>query len=299
VLTEPEHEYTRRLVAADPALHSTRIVEGREEEPGPPRIEIRDLVKTYRVKEDSGRRLQKAAVDHVSASVRRGETLAVVGESGSGKTTLARAVLRLLQVDSGQILYEGRDVLPLKRNALRNYRRLVQPIFQDPSGSLNPRFTVYDAIVEPFIIQRIGDSATRQRRAVELLDHVELPRSAADRRTTELSGGQKQRVAIARALALVPEMLVCDEVVSALDVIVQEQILELLTTLQREYGLTYLFISHDLAVVRQIADKVIVMQDGKVVEEGEVEQVFRMPTSDYTKELLAAIPGQRVIGAST
>jgi peptide/nickel transport system ATP-binding protein len=199
--------------------------------------------------------------------------------------------LRMVRPDSGEIRYDGQDILSMRGAELRQYRRLVQPIFQDPSGSLNPRFSVFDAIAESFVIHHVGKTPERRRKVAKLLDQVGMPISVMDRRSSDLSGGQKQRVAIARAIASDPQTLVCDEVVSALDVLVQAQILDLLTNLQQELALTYVFISHDLAVVRQMATKVMVMQAGKVVEAGDCEEVFLHPQNAYTKDLLASIPG--------
>ncbi|OBC10583.1 MULTISPECIES: dipeptide ABC transporter ATP-binding protein [unclassified Gordonia (in: high G+C Gram-positive bacteria)] len=234
------------------------------------------------------------AVDDVSFTLNRGTTTAVVGESGSGKSTVARMVLGLLEPTSGTVHFDGSDVTSLKGAQAKSFRRRVQPVFQNPYGSLDPMYSIYRAISEPLVVHNIGDKASRIARVRELLDLVALPSSVMQRFPNELSGGQRQRVAIARALALNPEVVVCDEAVSALDVLVQEQILTLLDDLQHELDLTYLFITHDLAVVRQIADRVLVMRKGKVVDEGTVDDVYENPTSDYTRELLAAIPGRNL-----
>ncbi|MFF7159372.1 dipeptide ABC transporter ATP-binding protein [Streptomyces sp. NPDC008139] len=316
VLGDPRHEYTRRLVAAA-ARTGTRRPSGSGEpsepgspsrpggpsesaepggpsgspEPGSPaQIELRDVSKAYRGRDEGGRRVSRKAVDALSVSVARGETLGVVGESGSGKTTLARTLLRLARPDSGTIHYAGRDVSRIRGAELRRYRRLIQPVFQDPSASLNPRFSVFDAIAEPLVIHRIGDEGGRRDRVAALLEQVGLPAGSIDRPSGEMSGGQKQRVAIARALAAGPETLVLDEVVSALDVLVQAQILDLLVDLQRELALTYVFISHDLSVIRQIANHLLVMRDGCAVEYGPTDATFAAPQHPYTRQLLSAVP---------
>lgn len=234
-------------------------------------------------------------MDNVSFEIPKGTTTAVVGESGSGKSTIAQMVLNLLDSTSGEITFDGQQIGNLSEKQLFKYRRRVQPIFQDPYGSLDPMYSIYRTIEEPLRIHGIGNSASRQKKVKELLDQVSMPAATMHRFPNELSGGQRQRIAIARALALQPEMIVCDEAVSALDVLVQAQVLELLDELQRDMGLTYLFITHDLAVVRQIADNVCVMERGKIVEQGSVDDIFDAPKSDYTRNLLAAIPGAALI----
>ncbi len=256
-------------------------------------LEVDRIAKEYRVR---GRGGVLRAVDDVSFTVAEGRTLAIVGESGSGKTTTARMVLGLVPVTSGSIRLGGEDVSGLRGARRRAARRSMQPVFQDPYASLDPMFTVERLISEPLRIFRVGDRASRRARVAELLDHVALPASVAHRYPNELSGGQRQRVAIARALALGPRLVVCDEAVSALDVLVQDQILRLLDTLQRDLGLSYLFISHDLAVVRSIAHDVVVMRHGRVVEQGPVERVLSTPAEPYTRQLLDAIPGSGVLG---
>ena len=289
VLTRPQHEYTQRLVAAAPSLqtaHSPQPVSATGAEP--PLLQVEGVSKEYRVRGGGG---VLRAVDDVSLEVRRGRTTAVVGESGSGKTTLARMVLGLVPVTGGTIRLDGDDIVGMRGARLRAARRALQPVFQDPYGSLDPTFTVERLVSEPLRIFKVDDRAARAARVRELLDHVALPAALAQRYPNELSGGQRQRVAIARALALDPRLVVCDEAVSALDVLVQDQILRLLHTLQDDLGLSYLFISHDLAVVREIAHDIVVMREGRVEEQGPSERVLTSPAADYTRLLLAAVPG--------
>ncbi|MGN5237204.1 MULTISPECIES: ATP-binding cassette domain-containing protein [unclassified Rhodococcus (in: high G+C Gram-positive bacteria)] len=230
------------------------------------------------------------AVRDVSFTLDAGECLAVVGESGAGKSTVGRMVLRLIEPDSGTVLFDGEDVLAAKPARLREMRRSMQMIFQDPHSSLDPRMTVLDAVVEPLIVHTDMDRAARGRRAEELLDKVGIGSRYLGRYPAELSGGQLQRVAIARALTLEPDMIVCDEPVAALDVSVRAQVLNLLRDLQEELGLAYLFVCHDLALIEVIADRVLVMKSGTVVESGAVDQIYKSPREEYTRELLDAIP---------
>jgi peptide/nickel transport system ATP-binding protein len=271
------------------------VVHEAAEHAGPPVDEVvvaTELTKVYRVSRGKPwRHAEFRAVDAVSFRLRRATTLGIAGESGSGKSTLARMVLGLLQPTSGTVLFDGQDISTLDRRGAFTFRRRVQPVFQNPYSSLDPMYSVFRAIEEPLRIHRIGDRRQRAETVRELADQVALPASLLGRLPRELSGGQRQRVAIARALALRPEVLVCDEAVSALDVVVQAQILDLLADLQARLGLTYLFISHDLAVIRQIADEVLVMRAGRVVEHAATEDVFTRPHHDYTRELLAAIRG--------
>lgn len=230
------------------------------------------------------------AVDGVSLSVARGETLGLVGESGCGKSSLARTILKLYEPTEGKIYFEGKEITGLTSKAMRPLRREMQIVFQDPMESLNQRHTIGMILEEPFIIHNIGKPAERKAWAKGLLVKVGLPESALHRYPHELSGGQRQRIGIARAIALKPKLLVCDESVSALDVSVQAQILNLLLKLQQEMNLALIFISHDLSVVRHISDRVAVMYFGKVVEMGTVKEIYESPQADYTKTLLSAIP---------
>jgi len=230
------------------------------------------------------------AVDGVSLHIGPGETLGLVGESGCGKSTFGKAVVRLLKPTSGSVSFNGTDITRMSQRALRPLRRDFQMIFQDPVESLDPRMSVRSIIEEPLLIHRIGSRSDRVRMVNELLDRVGLPSSAAERYSFEFSGGQRQRIGIARALALKPKLIVCDEPVSALDVSIQSQILNLLVELQRELGLSYLFIAHDLSVVKHVSDRVAVMYLGKIVELAPSENIYRDPRHAYTKALLSAIP---------
>jgi peptide/nickel transport system ATP-binding protein len=295
LVASPQHEYTRRLLAAAPGMASAKVAPVRSTAAGGAEpevlLEVTGAVKKYRIR---GRAEPLMAVDGVDLAITRGQTVAIVGESGSGKSTTARLALRLEQADGGTIRYRGADVSRLRGKELLAFRRSVQPVFQNPYASLDPRYTVGQVVAEPLRVHKIGDPASRRKEVAELLDKVALPATFTDRYPHELSGGQRQRVAIARALALNPELVVMDEAVSALDVLVQQQILELMVSLQRELGLSYLFISHDLAVVRQVSHLVYVMHSGKVVESGDPDTIFRAPREDYTRQLIAAIPGQHL-----
>lgn len=311
ILRSPQHPYTKRLVAAAPSLTSTRIESAKaraevhetqeidSRERSEHLLQVKNLVKDFALPGKVPWRPEKfRAVDDVSFNIRRGTTMALVGESGSGKSTVANIVLNLLEATSGSVEFDGTDVQSLNRKELFKFRRRVQPIFQNPYGSLDPMFSIYRIIEEPLRVHGIGPKQQtkkwRSERVAELLDMVALPKSTMRRYPNELSGGQRQRVAIARALALNPDLVVCDEAVSALDVLVQDQILHLLNDLQAELSLSYLFITHDLAVVRQLADDVAVMEKGKIVEYHTTDEVFNNPQEQYTKQLLAAIPGASI-----
>lgn len=313
VLAAPRHPYTQALIAAAPSLRASArsdVLPARAagavtlgptarfdaaDSPGgeePETLLVAEhLVKEYVLHDPDGHKEVLRAVDDVSLAVGRGQTVGLVGESGSGKSTTARLLLRLADVTSGTVRLDGRDLTHLTGERLRQLRRKVQIVFQNPYTSLNPRMRILDIVAEPLRSFDVGSKSDQRRRAATWLDRVGLPRSAAGRRPAELSGGQRQRVAIARALVLDPELVVLDEPVSALDVLVQAQILTQLAELQREFGVSYLFISHDLAVVREVAHVAAVMQAGRIVEEGPVEQVLNRPSHEYTKELVDAIPG--------
>lgn len=321
LLQNPQHPYTQRLVAAAPSLASRRIQSSLAATPQlgeaaaagaagidlvataeahaeslaaaadhAPAIVVEDLTKVYKIRGQG----DFTAVDKVSFSIPRGTTMALVGESGSGKSTVAKMLLKLEEATSGKILVGGNDLASMNDKEMFKLRGKMQPVFQDPYGSLDPLRNIGNTIAEPLNIHKVGDRAFRRDRVNELLDQVSLPRTLITRYPNELSGGQRQRIAIARALALKPEIVVLDEAVSALDVLVQAQILRLLADLQEELDLTYLFITHDLAVVRVIADHVSVMQKGKIVESASTDEVFGNPKMQYTQDLLAAIPGGNI-----
>jgi oligopeptide transport system ATP-binding protein len=252
-----------------------------------PLLQVEELTKHFGVRRGAG---GVKAVDGVSFDIRPGETLGLVGESGSGKSTTGYCILRLLDVTSGTVTFDGKDITRIRGESLRRLRRDMQVIFQDPLASLNPRMTVGEIIMEPMEVHGIGDRASRRAELTRLLDMVGLSAGAVERRAHEFSGGQCQRIGIARALALKPKLIICDEPVSALDISIQAQVLNLLKDIQRDFSLTYLFIAHDLAVVRSISDHIAVMQRGKIVEAGPAQQVYDAPTHPYTQQLLAAAP---------
>jgi peptide/nickel transport system ATP-binding protein/oligopeptide transport system ATP-binding protein len=257
-----------------------------------PILAIRDLKMHFPVKGGVFSRQVAAvkAVDGVSLDVGRGETLGLVGESGCGKSTLGKSIVRLLNPTAGNIEFEGADITHLSQSALRPIRRNMQMVFQDPAESLNSRLSVGQIIAEPLEVQGIGTRATRREMVEQLLDRVGMPKSAAQRFSFEFSGGQRQRIGIARALALNPDLIVLDEPVSALDVSVQSQVLNLLLDLQEDMNLAYLFIAHDLAVVKHISDRVAVMYLGKIVELADADTIYKNPKHAYTKALISAIP---------
>ena len=310
VLQDPRHPYTQRLVKAAPSLASRRIESAHARgiqvaddvllgaslgsSSTEEILRVEHLTKVFEVRGAKGKDKTLTAVDDVSFGIRKGTTTALVGESGSGKSTVANIILNLIDPTSGKVFHDGVDLSTLGPQELFALRRIMQPVFQNPYGSLDPMYSIFRVVEEPLRVHGIGTAKEREARVAELLDMVSLPRSVMRRYPHELSGGQRQRVAIARALALKPEIVVLDEAVSALDVLVQAQILRLLSDLQAELELTYLFITHDLAVVRQIADDVVVMEHGRIVESGAADELFANPRQDYTRELIRAVPGAGV-----
>ncbi|AXR74575.1 ABC transporter ATP-binding protein [Auritidibacter sp. NML130574] len=298
ILTEPEHAYTKRLLDAVPTLSQPQIEVNESnpadhQHPASPAVdpgaklflEAKDLALAYQKKGRSTR-----VVEDVNFAVARGEILGLVGESGSGKSTVAKAVLGLLEVEQGELLVRGRNLPALPRAQQKALRREIGVVFQDPAASLDPRFPIGEIITEPLVVHQEGNSKERVARAEELLEAVKLPRSIMNRYPHELSGGQRQRISIARAMALSPSILIADEPTSALDVSVQARVLEMFVELQQQYDFACLFVTHDLAVVDQLADQVMVMEKGRVVEQGRKDQILRTPREDYTKRLLAAAP---------
>jgi len=274
------------------------------EPPAPePLLEVRGLVKHFPI--DRGVMLRRnvgavRAVDGIDFEVARGETFGIVGESGSGKSTAARLIARLLEPTAGVVRFEGREITALRGGSLKEVRRELQMVFQDPYSSLNPRKTIGSIVSEPLLIHRVqGDRAARKRAVQELLDTVGLNPEHYNRYPHEFSGGQRQRVGIARALALSPKLLIADEPVSALDVSIQAQVLNLLRDLQRRLGLTMVFISHDLSVIRHMCDRIAVMHGGRIVEVARNEDLYSAPREPYTRELLAAVPGARRVRGRT
>ena len=307
IFTAPQDDYTRALLACRPSLEHNpgrlMVIDdhmagraaratGQAKDPAAPVVlEVKALRKSFWLKEGLFGKREFKAVQDVNFQLRRGHTLGVVGESGSGKTTMGLTLLRLHEPTGGEVLFDGKNLLKLSDRERQLMRRRIQIVFQNPYASLNPRFTIGQTLVEPMTIHGIGaNTAEREQRARGLLEKVGLDGSAFGKYPHEFSGGQRQRIAIARCLTLNPEVLVLDEAVSALDVSVQAQVLNLLKDLQDEFGLAYVFISHDLAVVRFISDEVLVMKDGQVVEQASAEEILAAPKQDYTKKLLGAVP---------
>ena len=297
VLQRPTAPQTRRLIDDAPSLTAVGpldrglLLEAADQPPALLRVE--GISKSFALPRLGSGPRSVRAVDDVSLVARRGQTLALVGESGSGKTTTLRVALGLEAPDHGRVVFDGEELTGRSFGQLRPLRARFQLVQQNPFSALDPRFTVAQCITEPLVALRLADRAGRKRRAAELLDQVGLPAAYLDRYPAELSGGQRQRVAIARALAAHPDLVFLDEPVSALDVSVQAQILRLLGELQRNLGLTYVLVSHDLAVVAQLAHHIAVLKDGAVVEQGPATQVLRHPREAYTRELLDAVPGRR------
>ncbi len=308
----PQHPYTKALMACRPRLDvrpmrlpvvddfmsGNPVVESGQRARGTTAqdavvLEVKGLQKTFRLKTGLFSHENINAVSDVSFQLPRGKTLGIVGESGSGKSTTALTLLRLIKSSGGEVWFDGKDLLSLSEADMLVYRRRIQIVFQNPYASLNPRFTVAQLLLEPLQIHKVGvDTAERLQIAGAMLQRVGLPEAALHRYPHEFSGGQRQRIAIARCLVVRPEVLILDEAVSALDVSVQAQVLNLLQDLQDEFGLSYIFVSHDLSVVKHISDRVLVMQQGRVVEMADSDALYRNPQTDYTRALLAAIPGQ-------
>lgn len=313
IFSAAKHPYTKALIACRPALHpkgerlpivsdflenkttvtNKQATSAPIQQSGVALVTVKDLVVQFPTKTNLFGKVTQyyTAVDHVSLEINKGETIGLVGESGCGKTTLGRTLLRLVDATSGQIIYNGTDITQLSKQQLKDLRQQVQLVFQDPYSSLNPRLTIGAALAEPMaIVGMQTNKKEQQKRVAELLDRVNLPAAVARRYPHEFSGGQRQRIVIARALSLNPTFLVCDESVSALDVSVQAQVLNLLNDLKKDLGLTMLFISHDLSVVRYMSDRIMVMNKGKIIETGTADEVYHQPQSEYTQRLLAAIP---------
>ena len=298
ILGRPRHDYTRALIAAAPAFTKRReplinLDLGRE-----PILSLHNVGKTFALPKVKGEASTFMALEGLNLEVYPGQTLAIVGESGSGKSTALRIALGLEKPSQGRVWFEQQDVTDLSWRDFRPLRQRLQLVQQNPFAALDPRFTVFDSIVEPLVSFGLLKGAALEQAARELISRVHLPVSFLDRLPRELSGGQCQRVAIARALALKPDLLLLDEPVSALDVSVQARILDLLQELQREMGIAYVLVSHDLSVVANFAHEVLVLRNGRVVEQGSVAQIFNQPATEYTRELIAAIPGRQVAASA-
>lgn len=312
IFASPQHPYTRALLACRPRLDTRpqrlpvvkdfmqdvtpKIDVQRQrgtQADEPVVLEVKNLQKRFTLKTGLFKRTDVMAVNDVSFQLPRGKTLGIVGESGSGKSTTALTLLRLIKNSDGQVWFDGKDLLQLSDSEMLGYRRRIQIVFQNPYASLNPRFTVAQLLLEPMVIHRVGvNTSERLQLAGAMLQRVGLPETVMHRYPHEFSGGQRQRIAIARCLVVRPEVLILDEAVSALDVSVQAQVLNLLQDLQDEFGLSYIFISHDLSVVKYISDRVLVMQNGNMMEMADSDELYRHPKTEYTRALLAAIPGQ-------
>jgi peptide/nickel transport system ATP-binding protein len=290
VLANPQHPYTRRLVDAVPGRHGFAHAQACE---GETLLAVNHLSKVYEVTSLFSRKPAQSvrALDDVSIALKRGESLGIVGESGSGKSTLARTILGLEEASEGEVLYRGKNVAGFTREEMFAFRRQIQVVFQDPTASLNPFMTVGQIIAEPWAIHKdVVPRNERPARVLQLLESVGLKAEHVQRYPHQFSGGQRQRVAIARALALNPSIIVCDEAVSALDVSIQAQVMDLLKQLRRDYALSYIFIAHNLPVVRDFCDRVAVMYRGQVVETGDTAALFESPEHPYTRDLLNASP---------
>ncbi|PRA27508.1 dipeptide ABC transporter ATP-binding protein [Pseudomonas poae] len=298
ILNAPRHDYTRALIAAAPAFAKRREPLIRIDPMEEPILSLKNVGKTFALPRVKGEDQHFVALENLNLEVYPGQTLAIVGESGSGKSTALRIALGLEKPTHGQVWFEQQEVTHLSWRDFRPLRQRLQLVQQTPFAALDPRFTVFDSIVEPLVSFGLLKGPALEQAARELISRVHLPVSFLDRLPRELSGGQCQRVAIARALALKPDLLLLDEPVSALDVSVQAHILELLEELQREMGIAYVLVSHDLSVVANFAHEVLVLRNGKVVEQGTVERIFNQPASDYTRELIAAIPGQQAAASA-
>ncbi|MCI1857493.1 MAG: ATP-binding cassette domain-containing protein [Sporolactobacillus sp.] len=259
-----------------------------------PLLKIRDLSKVYKLPSSGlfSKKNYNCAVNHINFDVYKGESLGIVGESGCGKSTTARLITRLIRPTTGKVIFEGKDIATFSQKGLREVRKEIQMIFQNPYATLDPRKRIINLLTEPLVIHKIGTKQEREKRAFEMLQKVGLKAEQADRFPHEFSGGQRQRINIARALMLRPKLVICDEAVSALDVSVQAQILNLLNQLQREFQLTYIFISHDLNVVRYFCDRIAVMYYGRLIEIDDAKMIYHHPQQDYTKKLLSSIPAE-------